>query len=361
MYYIPKLPICIEDDQQLNIKDIRYTLEELYDDTQAERNCYPPNTRYMFSYKCMQDHMAAFWSPDENQPETEKSNFHKLDEELQRIVLSAIGCILRGDSEVLDTFSKYTIGQIKVPEIAFFFRDQEHRESIHQIAYSKMLDITDDADYYRSKEFSDIYMHHFQDLVKDDTIKELMKDLGYNLYFIMLCENIMFSVFFLVLMYLGYSSVNFKICETNKQVMKDEYKHYIHARGLLNLLNEKISKVNALMLLDRFVDIGYTIINDLMQDYVSQDGLFSKQTVTDHFNYIVHQFKTENMLYNSDVEYNNAKNLYDNTPCFFVKQLQCETKNVFMEVNVGEYSQKGNFTEVDLNDWEYAVLSNDED
>lgn len=300
--------------------------EDIQDPRQSGRIVYPPDLRFVFSYQCWHEHQENMWTSHETHPENDAYKFNQADVNLRVIMLRFIACLMWGDNTVLEFLENDIIDTITVPEVRFMLDDQKARENVHQEIYSKMLDVAEltEAQYYRSESFKNRYMQKFADLSKK---YQKCKDLRIILYFIMLCENILFAPAFQAICYLAYKGYAPKLGDLNRQVMRDEYIHYKHARGLLCSLRTKLNATEAIDILKQFYTLTGDLIDEIVEDYESIDGLFSKTVLREHLDYIVCCFITENGLHDRFVNRDSSPaNIYMTLP-------QHETKINLMEAN----------------------------
>lgn len=286
------------DDALEDIEDPRW-LDRKY------RLAYPPNPKFQHSYDCYLMHVACMWTANENSPAEDRDKFAKASEEFQRMLMSTAGCIMVGDSVVLDKLHM----TVTPANVRVMFESQIDRENTHQIVYSKWCDIVNDGDKYRSAEFCDEYMGEFEALAERYAETNSIQQ---TTFFIMLCENIMFAPLFLIINYAATKGYSPKLCNDNLLVMRDEYCHYVHARGLLAGFRKKIKFSKAREILREFCEVTLNMTRKIVGAY--DDGFFNIAHVERHFRYIVHVFMTENSLYaNEEERLRNAK-LCGDTP-----------------------------------------------
>ncbi|CAK9834273.1 hypothetical protein ANTRET_LOCUS10823 [Anthophora retusa] len=304
---------------------------------------YPPNPKFLFSYNCYLQHVACTWTVNENDPLEDYDKFSRAPVEFQRVILRTAACIMIGDSVVLDKLSMHvTPRAVKV-----MLTNQEDRENTHQIMYSKWCDITSNGEQYRSLEFRKSYMGEFEELARRYEDGSGDNDIRITLYFIMLCENIMFAPFFAILNYLATTGFANKICNANLMVMRDEYIHYVHARGLLASFRRKIPFELARRILDEFVDVTLNVTKRVVEDY--DDGFFNYRHVHDHFRHIVHGFMVENGLYRDANEASEGGRLWGVTPAeSYMSLAKAEIKINLMENVSTIYRLEGVSTDIDM-------------
>lgn len=291
----------------------------------AKEHClaYPPNPRFLHSYQCYLRHIACAWTANENMPSEDRDKFAKAPLEFQEIMMRTAGCIMIGDSVVLDKLHM----NITPASARVMIESQIDRENTHQIVYSKWCDIVSDGDRYRSVAFRDEYMGEFELMVEkyahEGSIQQTM-------FFIMLCENIMFAPMFQTINYcatLGYAP---KLCNDNLLVMRDEYLHYVHARGLLAGFRRKIKISRARDILKEFCEVTMSVFRKIVGSY--DDGLFNIEHVKQHFHHIVHAFMLENGLYRDERERHEGMARYSDSPARSYMTLpQLESKINLME------------------------------
>lgn len=350
--FIDRVNICADDDEDdVNTGD---GWESILDPKNADYNnglVYPPNPKFLHSYNCWHRHQSIMWSSHENHPEVDRDKFNRADPELQRIVLEMVACIMIGDSVVLDALKCDEFNRITAVETLAMFRDQVARENIHQEVYSKMLDVSDKSAYYRSRQFSELRMHRFTLLAEDYTGDGV--DLRTMLYFIMLCENIMFAPMFQCICYLATTGYAPKLGDSNLQVMRDEYIHYKHVRGLLAELMVKLKRYKARTILAAFEWTVTEMLREIIGEYVSEDGMYSYDLALAHFRHVCHGFMRENGLYYTKEEERINERLYGTSPVASYMYLpQHEIKINLMESNSTIYMAEGGDFEICMSDEE---------
>ena len=284
---------------------------------------YPPNPKFITSYNYYLQHCACIWTVNENEPADDYDKFATAPEQFQHIMLATAGCIMIGDSVVLDKLRM----EITPVNVRVMMENQIDRENTHQIFYSKWCDVSNKGPYYRTLEFRREYMGAFEQMVDKYTCHN---DIQTTLFFIMMCENIMFSPMFLTINYcatLGYAP---KICNSNLLVMRDEFIHYAHTRELLASFRRKIKISLARNILKDFVETTLQVYRKIISDY--DDGTFNFEHVRRHVMHIMHMFMSENSLYLTEDERLTQARLYGTTPAKAYMSLpKAETKINLME------------------------------
>lgn len=267
---------------------------------------YPPNPRFMHSYECYIRHMECIWTANENDPSEDMDKFAKAPIQFQRVMLNTAACIITGDSVVLDKLHL----NVTPANVRVMLESQIDRENTHQIVYSRWCDISPDGDRYRSAAYRSSLMHEFEDMVEKYATDA--DNARQTLYFIMLCENIMFAPMFATINYCATKGYAPKICNANLLVMRDEYIHYVHARGLLASFRRKLRFSLARRILEEFCSVTMRVYEKIIGDY--DDGFFNRQHIEQHFRHIVHSFMVENSLYRDEAELRANAKLYSDTP-----------------------------------------------
>lgn len=346
-----RVNICADEDEDVKT-DGRW--ESILDPKNAEYNnglVYPPNPKFLHSYNCWHRHQSVMWSSHENHPEVDRDKFRRADPELQRIVLEMVACLMIGDSVVLDTLRCDEFNRITAVETLAMFRDQAARETVHQEVYSKMLDVSHEGAYYRSRRFAELRMHRFARLAEYYTTTSDGADLRTMLYFIMVCENIMFAPMFQCICYLATTGYAPKLCDSNLQVMRDEYIHYKHVRGLLAEFVVKLSRPRARSILAAFETTVTELLLEIIGEYVSADGMYSYDLALAHFKHVCHGFMRENGLYYTKEEERINEKLYGTSPVACYMYLpQHEIKINLMESNSTIYMVDGGDVEICMSD-----------
>lgn len=321
---LPRLEIARRDDDD-NDDDDEEIVEAIVDPRYAEgpQLAYPPHPLFRFSYDCYLQHAGCVWTVNENDPSEDYDKFAKAPAEFQRIVLRTAGCIMIGDSVVLD---RLEMPEITPVNVRVMLTNQADRENTHQIVYSRWCDISPDGDYYRSADFRREYMGEFETLAD----KYASRDVRVIFYFIMLCENIMFAPFFQIINYLATTGYAPKICNSNLLVMRDEYMHYVHARGISATFRRRIALSLARRMLDDMARVTLSVTRKIVGDY--DDGRFNYAHVEAHFRHIVHAFMCENSLYRDAAEEAEAEARWADTPAAsYMSAARSEIKINLME------------------------------
>ncbi|AUQ43983.1 ribonucleotide reductase small subunit [Esparto virus] len=304
---------------------------------------FPPNAKFLTTFKYWSDHMACFWSIHENDPSVDRAKFMTAPIEFQKIVLCNIGCIMIGDSIVLDCLSSDIRNMITSIELKAMFADQESRELIHKVMYSKMLEISSNADEYRSEEFMQKYMWRF----RKKALEYRTNDIRIQMFFIMMCENILFAPMFQTICYLAQLGYAPRSCDLNLLVMRDEYIHYLNARHQSSQFKKKIDVKLALRILQDFVDLTEELCREIVGNY--SDNIYNIDHVLAHFRHVVHGFRLENDLYDNFEEFSINQQLYTTSPAEYYMNLpKCESKINHMESNSTIYNVPGNNVPVDM-------------
>lgn len=316
-----------------DVQDPRYESDEY-------ALAYPPNPKFITSYKYYLEHVACTWTVNENDPAVDYDKFSTAPVAFQRVILRTAACIMIGDSVVLDKLRIH----VTPINVKMMFVNQEDRENTHQITYSRWCDVSSDGDYYRSMEFRKKYMSRFDLLAQ----KYKDADIGVTLFFIMLCENVMFAPMFQILCYLATTGYAPHISNANRLVMRDECIHYRHARELLSSFRHKPSFEFARTILDEFCELTLSLARDILEDY--DDETLNYRNVEAHFRHVVYGFMSENSLFRDETEESMYESLYGETPASSYMSLpETEIKINLMETMSTVYRLPGIQKPVDMN------------
>lgn len=313
---------------------------------------YPPNPRFLSTYRLWEKHQRCIWSSTESDPSDDQIRFQRAPKDFQRLVLIAIGSITKGDDIVLGHLDDIDYTPIEVIAMS---TDQMAREIVHKTFYSKMLEISRDADYYRSQEFIERYMGHFEEWIER---YETIDDIRVKLFMIMLCENILFAPTFQIICYMATKGYSPKVSDGNALAMRDEYLHYLNARDLLStkverrlckklarkLLNEMVDNVR------KFVHLMFDDCNDYAED---SDGInFNRQHVLRHLDYVVYHFMYENCLFltddNEEDEMSKHPGNIDDPAEVYMKLPSFDTKINLMEGRSTIYTIEGDTAPINM-------------
>lgn len=320
-------------------------IEDILDPQNLEhknQTLYPPMMKFKETYDLWLKHQACFWSVHENDPSVDRDKFLLVTpKEFQDILLITVGCIGIGDSIVLDKIASGLRDRITSIELKAMLADQESREFNHKKMYSNMLDIASNPDYYRSEEFKDEYML----ILEEMGLKYEVDDVRIQMFFIMMCEIILFAPMFQTICYAACKGYCPKLCDLNLLVMRDEYIHYENARLQSSKFKTKLNLDFARKVLKEFSDITLQLFSKIVGDY--DDGIYNINHVSNHFKHVVHGFMSENGLYKSNEEFEENEKLYGTTPAQFYMSLpKCESKINRMEANSTIYSMPGDTHEL---------------
>jgi len=293
------LRICksYDDDDDDNVGK-----NPICDEAYSDEFLYPPNSKFIDSYQCLIKHQQLAWNSVEVNPITDRDMFERqCDDRFKKIVLISIATLAHGDKCVSGMLKNGILKHVKASLPLAMFTDQWARENVHEMAYVKQLDISNDASYYRSNDFIERYMGHFEMIGKvlqnnnyeDDNI------IGCLLFKIMIMENIVFTPLFHCICYLSTLGCAQKLCEINMLAMRDEFIHYEHARLLSSKLLRigKMSEQKAAGMLYSVRELLLEFMEQIIGDYVSPDGKYSLKIAQQHFDYTFSQFMKENGLF----------------------------------------------------------------
>lgn len=351
---IETLIICTNDDVEVGV-----TTEDLEDPKNLDYNggvVYPPNPKFLQSYRYWHLHQSIMWSSHEIHPECDRDRFFTLDSRMRDICLSMISYLMWGDSVVVDILEQDITERITAREVKVFLADQTARENIHQEVYSKMLDVTssEEAARYRSKEFRDKHMWRFVEL--SEKYRSHI-DMAVFFYFVMVCECIMFAPMFQTICYAAYIGAVRVLGTANLQVMRDEAIHYKHARHILSTLRRKIKKSLAREILDAFVALIDELLVETVGDYKSADGLYSLNICRDHLRHVYTGFMSENSLFYNDDEATLEISRWGKSPAACYMTLpNNEIKNNLMESNSSIYAVDSAADDVDDNIYDNTIV-----
>ncbi|ATY70202.1 rr2 [Tomelloso virus] len=327
-----------DSSDEFPIEDIMDPENEKYENQQL----YPPRPRFVDTYNLWLKHQSCFWSAHENDPSVDYDRFESITPEgFKKILLSTVGCIAIGDSIVLDKIASGINDKITAIELKAMFSDQESRELIHKKMYSHMLDVSPDSSHYRSEAFKNEFMAVLEDLGD----KYNLDDIRVQMFFIMMCEIILFAPMFQTICYAATKGYCPKLCDLNLLVMRDEYIHYENARLQSSQFKTKLNIHFAREILSEFSRLTLELFSKIIGTY--DDGIYNLDHVSKHFHHVVHGFMLENDLYLSDEERDLNATEFGNTPAQFYMSLpKCESKINRMESNSTIYAVPGDTSEL---------------
>lgn len=295
---------------------------------QAVESCWVPGTELgKWSRKCYLDHQKSAWIVNEVNFESDLQNLPPPD--LRSVTASVIAALHRGDTVVAQFLDKHLSWFQNCASINTFFVDQSSRENVHNITYAQMLDVASvTPNNHRSRVWYEDIMAPFNNLMQKYTLTPPIA-----LYFVMLCEKIMFAPLFFWINTLH----SYKFCPlialTNVMVMRDENLHYQHARMVLStcIASPPSMKVCNSIFMD-FYHATEDLVHRLIDSKVhSEYPLLSKKECLNHLYNVGIQFKIENGLY---YKHQNVPTINPNTD--FMMSILNDSSVSQMKINLME-------------------------
>nr|AHW98248.1 RR2 [Nilaparvata lugens endogenous nudivirus] len=298
------------------------------------RFIYPPNPWFIETYKLWHKHQAVVWTSSEVSPELDRDAFQALEPKFQDICLNMMACLMWGDSTVLEIMEKNIVELITAREVQVLLADIVARENVHEEVYSKMIcdlaSIYCCSEKYRNDEFKNKYLIRFE-VLKKKYIK-YQQNPAVFFYFIMLCETILFAPMFQTICYMAYSGSTPILGSINAQVKRDEAIHYRHARLRLSEFKVKMNKKLAREILDDFMSMVESIMELIIGDYKSLDGLYSLAICKQHLKHVCTGIMYENSLYYNSFEMDENIGKYKTTPAaLYMDLMKNEVRSNLME------------------------------
>jgi len=226
----------------------------LHDDVQetmmekrwADTLIYPCPHEFKHSFMLLLKHQSIYWNTVETDLREDYNSLSVCPEDVKRLVFRANAMLASGDKIVTNMFETKAFQRITSPQIKAFFVDQNAREAIHQISYSKILELCH-SDEYRAYLRSDNFIHILCAALEgfNEAAFGLFRFDAYPAFMLLLLmcvERLMFCVPFAINMYAGVCGYAPKIADITSMVMRDENLHYHHARGLLSSLRVRLNK-----------------------------------------------------------------------------------------------------------------------
>ncbi|UDM55393.1 RR2 [Phenacoccus solenopsis nudivirus] len=290
-------------------------MEYFYDKSLRGTLIYPYEDIYAHSFLLLLKHQSIYW----NSTEIDLSqDHHRINSSPRAKTLLMFKCnamLAYGDKFVIDLFEQKAFTEIQSPQIRAFFADQTARENIHQILYSKILELAEPSfgEYLRSEDFIDTLaapLTRFNEFVARKCRYE--NSIAVNLLTLMCVERLMFCVPFAINMYSGHKGYASKIADITSFVMRDENLHYQHARGLLSSLSYKLDRVTVLEIMSEFTACMRRVLLNLfcldwnetdLRPYYNEenakdsfDDTINYTNVLNHFYYELCWFLFENKI-----------------------------------------------------------------
>lgn len=210
--------------------------DEMYDARWKSHLIYPCPDQFRHSYLLLLKHQSIYWNSFETDLREDEYSLANCPPTLKKLLFRANAMLASGDKVVIDIFSLSTFQDITSLQIKAFFADQTAREAIHQISYSKILELCKDNKYLsflRSEEFINTLcaplLQFNKDIIEDQKLEQYPSIM---MLLLMCTERLMFCVPFAINMYAGVMGYAGKIADITRMVMCDENLHYHHARGL---------------------------------------------------------------------------------------------------------------------------------
>lgn len=314
--------LVIVEDNDITADD---QVHELLEDSKWLQRLvvYPPEPQFLEFWDLMIEHMKRVWTCVETDLKSDICKFKHAPRSLKLIVSRIIGLFILGDTVVLGKLKTLTL----TPNVIRMFLDnQTDRENTHQLTYSMWADILDDPNYVRSDEFIERYLGRFRDIGHK---YQHHTDNRTILFFIMVCEVILFTPGFQVLCYLAITGYAPNLCNANMLVMRDEHIHYLFARRALAQFTRKLDRKLALEILEDMVNAVTEFIKVITSE--AQDPTLNEKHLLGHLDYVVHQFKLENCLYDEGVLHDD-EDTRNTTPAWeYMFLLKYQTKTNLME------------------------------
>lgn len=258
-----------------------------------ESCAYPGLDLSKWSRFCYANHQLSNWITGEVKFETDAE--YLPDERLCRITAQVVAALHRGDTVVADFLDQHLDWFKNSASIQTFLNDQNSRECVHNITYSQMLDVlTKTPNKLRADPWYQNTMSSFKSLMNKFDLTPPIA-----LYFVMMCEKIMFAPLFYWINALHYYQFTPKICLANILVMRDENAHYEHARLVLaTSVANPPPMSQCISILDDFMLATKDFLDKIIDDQVDERyPLLTKQGMLKHLDFVYHKFRLQNGLY----------------------------------------------------------------
>lgn len=273
-------------------------------------------------------HQSIHWTAHEFDILQDKEKFNLAPVEYQNAIMDTAAILMYGDSIVLDLLGTETFN-VKCISRRAMFQDQSAREMVHAHFYSKMLTLKPDAHILRSEEKKQELLRPLLQTL-DLSIRADSENLSEVLFVMSLCEYILFAPLFVFINYVSTLDYCPTLCSGNLLVMRDEYIHYCHACELQTILPSKISREKAM----RWTDVFHTAVKVLVCKLYYHLDIETFRMCLAHTDFIVHQFKKDNCLYESKGMIDKYEMLYGQTPAQkYMEMAQYEIKVNMMEAD----------------------------
>lgn len=292
---------------------------------QATESMWYPGCQIGFwSRLCYMYHQRSVWIVDEVTFDSDSNYLPPQD--LCEVTAKVIAALHRGDTVVAKFLDRHLSWFENNASANTFFSDQNSRENVHNITYSKMLDVLNvSANKYRSEMWYNEVMAPFTSLMNKYVLTPTV-----SVYFIMMCEKIMFAPLFFWINSLHTYKFCPKIALTNIMVMRDEHTHYQHARMLLATGVARPPTMDQCnQMLNDFKTATLQMIKLIItsKEY-KQYKLLSLDSCIIHLNHIITQFKIENGLFHNYEEIPN-----NDVPTDYMMQVLNSSTISYMKTN----------------------------
>jgi ribonucleotide reductase beta subunit family protein with ferritin-like domain len=192
--------------------------------------------KWPFDFKISWDyflrHSGVPWGPNEIDPGLDDESYHRFSPELKDIFMQVFALLAFGDNIITSTMDNLQTMPF-YNSTKLFFTDQGNRENVHEICYTRMLDLYGPKKHlYMDQKFMDKFKINLdvQSLFAD---MEIQAQMEHTLLFIQLNERLLFAIPFLLFHQLGECGMLINCVNINQLVMRDENLHYLHARDVL--------------------------------------------------------------------------------------------------------------------------------
>lgn len=236
-------------------------------------------------------HNGVPWGPNEIDPDLDNESFHRFSSELKDIFMQIFALLAFGDNIITSTMDNLQTMPFH-NTTKLFFSDQGNRENVHEICYTRMLDLYGPKKHlYMNQEFMDKFKINLDinSLFADMDIQAQME---HTLLFIQLNERLLFAIPFLLFHQLGECGMLVNCVNINQLVMRDENLHYLHARDVL--LATRSNKYNQSLV--NFAREFYIKTRESMQGLLCKLPSKIQGVCMYYFDFVTYSLLLENQL-----------------------------------------------------------------
>lgn len=283
-------------------------------------------------WKAYKNAVSTFWTPEEIDLRTDKSDWNKLNNNEQHFIKHVLAFFAGSDGIVMENLAQRFTNDIQIPEVRSFYSYQIFIENIHSETYSLLIDTLIQDDDEKLRLFDAIHTipcinKKAQWAVK--WINDNVSNFATRLVAFAAVEGIFFSGSFCAIYWLKKRGLMPGLTFSNELISRDEGQHCDFAILLYNYISNRLDESIIHLLIKEAVDIEKEfIIDSLPCSMIGMNADLMSQYI---------EFVADRLIL--QLGYNpiwNTKNPFD-----FMEMISLRPKSNFFEVRVGEYVKSG--------------------